>query len=221
MIQERLRLLLPALVLATALTGLARNAVAAPGTRAEALAGLENSVTERRAEAVVWVANHGTMADQPLLLKRLRDESPFVRGFAEQGLWLLWGRSGERDIDLLMARGVDQMQAGRHTEAVTTFSEVIRRRPDFAEGWNKRATVHYLAGDFRRSLADCEEVVKRNPFHFGALSGYGQIYYALEQYERALEYWRKALEVNPNMTGVEMNIRGTEEQLKKKRGRTA
>ena len=221
MIQERLRLLLPALVLATALTGLARNAVAAPGTRAEALADLEHAQTERRAEAVVWVANHGTMADQPLLLKRLRDESPFVRGFAEQGLWLLWGRSGERDIDLLMARGVDQMQAGRHTEAVTTFSEVIRRRPDFAEGWNKRATVHYLAGDFRRSLADCEEVVKRNPFHFGALSGYGQIYYALEQYERALEYWRKALEVNPNMTGVEMNIRGTEEQLKKKRGRTA
>jgi hypothetical protein len=61
---------------------------APPATRAEALAALENPVTERRAEAVVWVANHGRMEDTPLLLKRLQqDESPFVRGYAEQGLW--------------------------------------------------------------------------------------------------------------------------------------
>lgn len=168
----------------------------------------------------MWIANNGRMEDQALLLKRLRDESLFVRGFAEQGLWLLWSRSGDAQIDAMMAAGVEQMQSGRYPEATATFGEVIRRRPEFAEGWNKRATVRYLARDYPGSLADCDEVMKRNPFHFGALSGYGQIYFQLEQYERAIEYWRRALEVNPNMLGVELNIKGAEELLRQKRGRT-
>jgi tetratricopeptide (TPR) repeat protein len=208
------------LVLAVAtLTAAAAPAFPAPQSRTEALATLEHPQTERRAEAVVWIANHGSMEDQPLLLERLRDESPFVRGFAEQGLWLLWARSGDAEIDRLMARGVVEMQSGAHQKAIATFSEVIRRRPDFAEGWNKRATVHYLAGDYRKSLADCAEVVKRNPSHFGALSGTGQVYFRLEVYDKAIEWWRRALEVNPNMLGVEINIKSTEELVKKKRGR--
>jgi tetratricopeptide (TPR) repeat protein len=193
---------------------------APPASRAEALAALDNPVTERRAEAVVWVANHGRMEDTQLLLKRLHDESHFVRSYAEQGLWLLWSRSGDAGIDRTMARGVEDMQAGRHAEAIATFSEVIRSRPDFAEGWNKRATAHYLAGEYRKSLADCDEVVKRNPHHFGALSGYGQIYFQLEDLEKAIAWWRRALEVNPNMVGVELNIKGAEQLQKEKRGRS-
>ena len=153
-------------------------------------------------------------------MKRLRDDSAFVREYAERGLWLLWSRSGEPDIDRVMARGVEEMQAGRLAAAIGLFSEVIRRRPDFAEGWNKRATVHYLAGDLRRSLADCDEVIRRNPAHFGALSGYGQIYFQLEEYEKAIAWWRRALEANPNMLGVEINLRHAEELLRDKRGRS-
>ncbi len=206
-------------MLALTLTCAPLDSFPTPVDREQALADLEHAVTERRAEAVVWVANHGRMEDQPLLLKRLHDESAFVRGFAEQGLWLLWSRSGEAEIDRRMAAGVDFMQEGRYKEAIAAFSEVIRLRPSFAEGWNKRATVYYLAGNYKRSLADCHEVVKRNPSHFGALSGYGQIYFKLEQYDKALDYWRRALEVNPNMLGVEINIKGVEELLKDKRGR--
>ncbi|MDH4093871.1 MAG: tetratricopeptide repeat protein [Betaproteobacteria bacterium] len=191
-----------------------------PATRAEALAALENPVTERRAEAVVWVANHGRMEDTQLLLLRLRDDSLFVRDYAERGLWLLWSRSGETAIDQLMARGVEEMQAGRHDAAVATFSEVVGRRPDFAEAWNKRATVQYLAGNYQRSLEDCGEVIRRNPVHFGALSGYGQVYFALQDYEQAIRWWRRALEVNPNMLGVEVQLRHAEELLREKRGRS-
>ena len=202
------------------LTCAAPAAFPSPANREAALADLEHSVTERRAEAVAWVANHGSMADQPLLLKRLRDDSALVRGFAEQGLWLLWSRSGDAGIDRQMARGVEEMQSGRLAEALATFSEVIRRRPAFAEGWNKRATAHYLAGNFKQSLADCDEVLKRNPDHFGALSGYGQIHFQLEDFEKALQWWKRALEVNPNMLGVEINIKMTEERLRQKRGRS-
>ena len=160
------------------------------------------------------------MADQPLLLGRLRDEEAFVRGIAEQALWRLWSRSGDDALDRLLAAGIEQMQAARLDEAIATFSEVIRRKPAFAEGWNKRATARYLAGDFERSLKDCDEVLKRNPQHFGALSGYGQIYFQLERHDKALAYWRRALKVNPNMPGVELNIQGVEELLRQKKGRS-
>jgi tetratricopeptide (TPR) repeat protein len=207
------------ILLAVTLTCAPLASFPAPQSRSEALAGLEDPATEARAEAVVWLANHGSMADQPLLLRRLRDESGFVRGYAEQGLWLLWSRSGDAGVDRRMAEGIEHMQQGRHPEAIAAFSAVIRRLPAFAEGWNKRATAYFLAGDFKRSLADCDEVVKRNPSHFGALSGYGQIHFQLGQYDKAREYWRRALEVNPNMLGVEMNLRQLEQRLREKRGR--
>jgi tetratricopeptide (TPR) repeat protein len=209
------------LLLAVALTAAAAPAFPqAPQTREQALAALKHADAATRAEAVVWIANRGAMSDAPLLHERLRDESPFVRAYAERGLWLLWGRSGDAAIDELMARGTEEMQSGQHAKAVETFTSVIEAKPDFAEAWNRRATVHYLAGDFERSIADCGEVLKRNPLHFGALSGMGQIFFQLQDYDQALAWYRRALEVNPNMTGVELNIKGIEELLRDKRGRS-
>ena len=190
-----------------------------PKSRGEALKAVASSDAATRAEAVVWIANHGRMADAQLLHQRLRDESGLVRSYAEQGLWLLWSRSGDAGIDALMARGGEEMHAGRLEEAIQLFSEVIKTKPDFAEGWNKRATAYYLNADFQRSLADCDEVLKRNPQHFGALSGAGLIHYALENYELALVWFRRALEVNPNMIGVEINIQRAQERLQERRGR--
>jgi tetratricopeptide (TPR) repeat protein len=205
-------------LLAVALTAAAPRAFPqTPQTRAEALGALASPDAATRAEAVVWLANRGGMEDAPLLHERLRDESSFVRGFAEQGLWLLWSRSGNAEIDRLMALGSQAMQAGRHSEAIGVFSRIIETKPEFAEGWNRRATVYYLAGQYDKSIADCHEVLKRNPRHFGALSGMGQIYVQLEDYENALRWYRRALEVNPNMLGVEMNIRLLEEKLKDQR----
>jgi tetratricopeptide (TPR) repeat protein len=209
------------LLLALALTTAAAPAFPEPPrSREQALAALASGDAATRAEAVVWIANRGGAADDALLHERLRDESAFVRSYAEQALWLLWSRSGEREIDALMARGVEQMQAGRHAEAIAVFSRVISGKPDFAEAWNKRATVYYLAGEHRKSLADCEEVLKRNPRHFGALSGAGMVNIALEQYEEAQRWFRRALEVNPNMVGVELELLRLEERLKDKRKRS-
>lgn len=205
-------------LLASALTAAAPPAFPEPPkSRAEALAALKNPDTATRAEGVAWIANRGTMADAPLLHERLRDESAFVRNFAEQGLWLLWTRSGDAAIDALMAKATEAMQAARYGEAVQILDQIVTKKPEFAEGWNRRATVHYLAGELKKSIADCDEVLKRNPDHFGALSGLGQIYLQLEDEERALKWFRRALDVNPNMVGVEMNVRMLEERLKARR----
>src|SRR3989454_1773011 len=128
------------------------------------------------------------MEDIPRLARALRDADPLVRTFAESALWRVWSRSGDAEVDRLLALGVEQMQARDGEAAVETFTRVIARRPEFAEGWNKRATVYYLLGEYARSLADCDEVMKRNPYHFGALSGYGMIYLQLGEPEKALLY---------------------------------
>lgn len=191
---------------------------APPRSHAEALTALAGEDTSVRLEAIVWLANYGTMADAGLLHERLRDESAIVRDYAEQGLWALWSRSGDAAIDKLMARGVTEMDTGRPKPAIATFSEVIRRKPEFAEGWNKRATVYYLAGEYKKSIADCDEVLKRNPKHFGALSGLGEIYFQMEQYDQSLAWFRRALEVNPNMLGAEFSIKRIEALKKERRG---
>jgi tetratricopeptide (TPR) repeat protein len=193
---------------------------AADGTyasRNDAVRAASSDDASRRADALTWLSTHGTQADAPLLMDHLKDDDPHVREVAEQALWTLWSRSGDDAVDALLARGVEEMSKGDLTAAIATFSDVIERRPDFAEAWNKRATALFVAGELRRSLADCDEVIKRNPLHFGALAGYGQIYFRLEQYERAIEYWKRALQVNPNMTGIELAVRATEHLLEARR----
>ena len=185
-----------------------------PASRQEALASLGSSDATLRAAAVLWIARNGAEADAAPLYERLRDDSPMVRSFAEQALWMLWSRSGDETVDRLLERGVEEMQSGRQAEAIATFSEVIKRRPAFAEGWNKRATALYLAGDYERSLADCEEVLKRNPRHFGALSGAGLVSLELERQRQALAWFRRALAVNPNMSSIEAEARRLEELLR-------
>jgi len=199
------------LTLAAVVTLLAAGvARAADPTREEALAALAGRDVEQRRHGALALADTGLMADLPRLAAALRDPDARVRAFAEGAMWQVWSRSGDADVDTLLAVGIEQMSARRGDLAVDTFTEVIRRRPDFAEGWNKRATVYYLLGDYEKSLADCDEVMKRNPYHFGALSGYGMIYLQLDQPAKALDYYQRALRVNPNLE----SIRQTVEMLK-------
>jgi tetratricopeptide (TPR) repeat protein len=180
---------------------------AAEPTREEALAALADTrdVDNRRRGAMA-LAETGMMADVPKLAAALRDDDALVRKLAERAMWEVWSRSGDASVDRLLASGIEQMGAREGELAVRTFTEVIRRRPDFAEGWNKRATVYYLMGEYQKSLADCDEVMKRNPYHFGALSGYGMIYLQLDQPAKALDYFQRALKVNPNLESVNETV---------------
>jgi tetratricopeptide (TPR) repeat protein len=182
---------------------------------AEAVDALTSAQADDRREAVAWFADSGTGADAEFLLDALVDEDRQIRAEAESALWRLWSRSGDREIDSLLESGVSYMNEGRMAQALEIFTDIIERKPDFAEGWNKRATAYYLIGDFERSLRDCDEVIKRNPHHFGALSGYGLIYVKRGELEQALHYFERALAVNPNMTNVEENLELIRYQLRR------
>jgi tetratricopeptide (TPR) repeat protein len=194
-------------LLVALVTPAARAISAAEPTREEALAALADArdVDHRRRGAIA-LGDTGVMADVPKLAAALRDDDPLVRKLAERAMWEVWSRSGDAAVDRLLASGIEQMSARECELAVQTFSEVIRRRPDFAEGWNKRATVYYLMGEYQKSLADCDEVVRRNPYHFGALSGYGMIYLQLDQPAKALDYFQRALQVNPNLESINETV---------------
>jgi tetratricopeptide (TPR) repeat protein len=185
---------------------LAASAAAGELTREQALMALDSPDAAARREAVAELGRTGGMADAGALIEHLRDEDADVRALAERAVWQVWARSGDPEVDGLLQRGIRQMEDGQMGQAVAAFTRVIDLRPDFAEGWNKRATAYYLIGDYEQSLKDCDQVIERNPSHFGALSGYGLIYVQLGELERALEYFERALEINPNMEGVEQSI---------------
>ena len=192
----------------------------APISREQALRQLTNSAAPVRRAAVERLAMVGRMQDADALANLLFDTDAHARAGAEAALWKVWSRSGDARIDKLYAKGVAQMNSGAAEDAIATFGEIIRLKPGFAEAWNKRATVLYFMGRLRESLADCDEVIKRNPNHFGALAGYGQIYTGLANYELALEYFAKALAVNPNLSGVAENVRTLRELMNQRQRKT-
>ena len=189
-------------------------------TRAQALKAITQASPEARLAGVERLAEIGNMDDAGQLAARLRDDDERVRLYATEAMWRIWSRSGDKAVDALYQRGVQQMEMSKMAEAVEIFSDVIRRKPAFAEGWNKRATIYFLLGEYELSLKDCDEVIKRNPLHFGALSGYGQIYANKGDYERAIVYFERALKVNPSLGGASVSIRLLRQQLQEKRDKT-
>ncbi|MDP2701827.1 MAG: tetratricopeptide repeat protein, partial [Candidatus Rokubacteria bacterium] len=171
-------------------------------SREQALRDLGSTDVEARRLAAAWMGELGAPADLPTLFKALRDQDDLVRAVSESSIWQVWSRSGDPKVDGLFAAGVEQMNQGQAQAAIDTFSQIIRLKPDFAEGWNKRATVYFFIGEYDKSLRDCDEVIKRNPTHWGALSGYGQIYLQLDKPEQALAYFQRALAANPNLQQI-------------------
>ena len=188
-----------------------------PLTREQALADVKSPDLETRRRATAWLGEVGVIADAPILIGALSDDDEVVRALAEHSVWQVWSRSGDTEADGLLQIGIEQMNRGDRPAAAETFTQVIQRKPDFAEAWNKRATVYFLMGEHEKSLKDCDEVMKRNPAHFGALAGYGQIYLQRDEPERALAYFRRALRVNPNMRALQRVIPQLEQLLTERR----
>jgi tetratricopeptide (TPR) repeat protein len=112
-------------------------------------------------------------------------------------IWKLWQRSGSEKLDAAMERAMLLMGQGLGSLAMPILDEIVAEKPDWAEGWNKRATVLYLMGEHDRSLADIDRVLALEPRHFGAIAGIGLIRIAKGEMREALAAFRRALAINP------------------------
>ncbi len=111
----------------------------------------------------------------------------------------IWMDSGSDTVDVLMSRAGKALQADDHGLALDLLDVVVVLKPSFAEGWNRRATVHYMREDFGKSLVDIERTLALEPRHWGALSGLAIIQRRLGFEDSALETFKRALEVNPSL----------------------
>jgi tetratricopeptide (TPR) repeat protein len=136
----------------------------------------------------------------------LRSDDPAAAAAAANTLWELWHVSGDPEIDRLLRRGIASMERGDLLAAEAVFTDVIRRAPDYAEGWNKRATARYLDGNHAAAIADCEETLARKPYHFGALSGQGLCHMALGQHKQAADLFRRTLAIYPHLEAARRNL---------------
>lgn len=147
------------------------------------------------------------------LFERLKTADAVGAARIEEEIWIEWSKSGSPAMDLLLQRGRDAMEEGDTTAAIEHFTALVDHSPEFAEGWNARATAYYMAGQFGPSLADIGKVLALNPRHFGALAGLGAIFEELDRKAQALEVWRAVAAIHPHADGVSEAIERLEAAL--------
>lgn len=131
------------------------------------------------------------------LLNDLKNSDESVREQATQELWSLWfQQKGAYGLDLLKQSQIF-LESGQLEAAESILSDLVQDQPDFSEAWNRRAVLYYLQGEYYKALADCQQVIKLNPSHFGALHGMGLCQAALADYRSAIQTFRRALTIQP------------------------
>jgi tetratricopeptide (TPR) repeat protein len=201
----------------TVVLGLALEAVSGNGGGqglAHALEVLTQGTAAEKLKALELLAKLAGMQVMPALVQALRDDDGRVRVMAQNVMWTIWLRSGNDQVDTLMAEGIRLMEAEQYPEAVEVFDQIIAQAPKFAEGYNRRATVYYLMLEFEKSIADIHQTLELNPVHFGALSGMGLCYLGLVEPRQALEWFERAVAVNPNMDTIQSYIQQIREFLR-------
>jgi tetratricopeptide (TPR) repeat protein len=131
----------------------------------------------------------------------------------EARIWALWLQTPSDTAALLMMRAKAAMDAQQMDVALKLLDAVIKLRPDYVEGWNRRATLYYLQNDYAHSLEDIEQVLVREPRHFGALAGLGMIMQDLGDEKRTLDAFRKALAVDPYLEKVPELVKTLSEKV--------
>lgn len=130
-----------------------------------------------------------------------------------QKIWFVWYQHENQEIEYLMEQGEVSMRRSDYEQAIGIYSRVISIDPEFAEGWNRRATIYYLMEEYDLSTQDVEKTLTLEPRHFGALSGQGLIYLKQEKPKLAVKLFKQALKVNPHMLNIRRNLEALEENI--------
>ena len=171
---------------------------------------LESESRSNREAAVLALGSLGTSGSNPLLARMLHDEDETVASLAVDALWELWFRGGTEDQNR-------QLQSILHLtdshQAMIELNRLLQEAPDFVEVINQRAILHFQHGEFRRSLEDCQRVVERNPFHFGAQCGIGHCYLKMRMPNAAIHAYRQALKINPTLSHLQATIQDLQQSV--------
>lgn len=144
-------------------------------------------------------------------LKRERNEKAAER--IASRIWDAWNRSGSASVDLMMLWSQQAIEGKKYDVALDFLDQVVTLQPDYAEGWNRRATVHFMMQNYRKSMADIERTLELEPRHFGALSGMAQIMAATGRDEFALQAWQRVLEIYPMLRNAQNEVSRLSEEL--------
>jgi len=167
------------------------------------------SAPVRRA-AVFALSLIGGMAVNSALAARLMDDDRQVRQLASEALWSVWFR-GVEDRQLNKLR--EALSCPTPRQALKEINELVNETKDYAEAYNQRAVLYFRLKEYQKAIADCEQVLKLNPHHFGAAAGMGQCYVRLKKPRAALRAFKNAYRINPNLDDVKEAIQSLEEVL--------
>jgi tetratricopeptide (TPR) repeat protein len=144
-------------------------------------------------------------------LKRERNEKAAER--IANRIWEAWAHSGSASIDLMMGWSKTAMDAKKFDVALDFLDQVVTISPAYAEGWNRRATVHFMMQNYAKSMADINHTLQLEPRHFGALSGMGQILKSAGNNELALQAYQRVLDIYPMMRAAQNEVATLSEEL--------
>ena len=147
------------------------------------------------------------------LLEQLREPDLPNWQLVEEEIFQRWALSGSPAMDLLLRRGQDALDAGDIDAALDHLTALTDHAPDFAAGWNARATVYFHAGLYGPSIADIQRTLALNPDHFGALTGLGRMLEELGEIDAALSAYQAAHAIHPNRPDLEEAMRRVEAQV--------
>jgi len=150
------------------------------------------------------------------LFNELKIDNPVLTFEVEQKIWKIWSTHPKKnELTLMLSEGSTLVKNDKLNEAVNIFTKVIELDPNWAEAWNKRATVFYLLGKFQKSQNDIDKVLKLEERHFGALAGQGLVNIQLKNYEKAIMSYEKAQKIYPSMKSPKIMIKEIKELIKK------
>lgn len=172
-----------------------------------ALATEEPSVTPGAAPAIADQEAAARAAHLEELFSELADPANQAWEATQAQIYAMWNQSGSPSMDLLAKRADDAMATEDYETALDFLDDLVRLAPDYAEGWNKRATVYFLRDEYGLALRDIARTLTLEPRHFGAYAGLGIILDRLGDEKGALEAYRRAVAINPHLDGAAEGIR--------------
>ena len=150
------------------------------------------------------------------LFNELKIKDKSISFKIEQKIWKIWStHPNNNELTSMLSVGSDFVNNNQYQKAVEIFTKVIELDPNWAEAWNKRATVLYMMGEFEKSQNDIDEVLKLEKRHFGALAGQGLVNIKLENYEKAIMSYEEAMEIYPSMNSPKIMIKQLKELIQK------